>query len=228
MREDELKVVFSGDLEVCLADLGSSEMVRRVREAAKKGFGKGRHWSEKKGEKLNLRELAFAGEVEQKGLRRFTIVSARELGECGQGAAQVDRSSKGEPLYEYCVAVLDDGTSLEAWTLRAGKDKTYFSVKGKEFGYSENTWSESRLGSWRTQWSLFFGGNLWGVVITGVYLLFDKWFYCKSLVKWNLLKVRRAGAEELPIHLARKDKVRDLFASIYYLATLRFLRKAYV
>jgi hypothetical protein len=218
-----LIININNQFEARLFDLTNSNLVIQTRDTVLKRLGKRCCWRTKE-KRLDLCNLCFSGEIEERGLRKFSVIS-KDVGDLGFGCAQINRSSKEEPFYEYCITILADGTSIEGWTLKDNKDMTLFSVNGEKFGYCKTVWSKFLWENLRTQWDLFINDILWGSVKSGDYLFFNKYFFCKHLVRWNSLKMWRPNKASLPIYLAPHEHLYDFFSAIFKLATLQFLWK---
>lgn len=204
------------NFEISLSDI-SSDLIVKTRDSVWREINRKSHCNLK--QKLDILNLSFFGEIEDKGIRRFTIISSTEQEDSGFGAAQVSRSSD-EPFHDYCITVLLDGTSIESWTLKEHKELTWFSMNGEKIGFFKTSWSKFLWENFRDQWDIFVNDTFWGSVKSGDYLFFNKYFYCNHLVRWNSLKIFRSDKTSLPIHLARYDKISDMFMVIYNLTTL--------
>jgi|GEM_PF-4729490 len=222
MHEHKLIPRIGRHFDTSIVELEPSAMVGQVRDAVWQEIGRNRHWPTE-AKTLQLRDLAFTGEVEEKGLRCFALLSRLSTPDLGYGAAAGDRSSRNEPFYEYCLTALADGTNFEVWTRKDQRELTRLAINGKEFARCKTTWSKFLWDSLRTRWDIFVNDKLWGHVETGDYLLFGKYIYCRHLVRWNSLKVTRPGRPAIPLYIARYEEISDFLGAAFRLATLQFL-----
>ncbi len=91
------------------------------------------------------------------------------------------------------------------------EDTTYIARNGQICGYIKSYWKHFGFTwiRWREKWDFYWNEQYEGTIETGDYLFKNK-FFCKSLVKYDTLKLIKEEGTSIPILLAREeDKVSD-------------------
>ncbi len=173
-----------------------------VRKVALERIDSKRDWRWLDDSSLDLRELCFSGYYQTGEYWKFELYDSLRKTHVGYGVFTKQNSSK-ELFFDYLFLVLSDYTIVETWTYNKDKTRTEICVNGQLVGHIKSSWDKFLFKglSWQSRWEYYCKGEKIGVVERGDYL-FGKKVFCKDLVKFDTLKLRRENKEDVPIMLA--------------------------
>ncbi|NLW84588.1 MAG: hypothetical protein GXY41_09350 [Phycisphaerae bacterium] len=193
----------------CFSDKALKQASALVFERLKQSISQDKKWSWT-ASRLNPRDLCFESQRQVSDSWVFSLFVYEPAERCGYGAFQ-KRNSRKDPFSEYLVLVFSDCSTMQAWTLSDAEDTTYIALNGLVCGHIKSYWKHFlfRCFRWCEKWDVYWNDVFEGTIKTGDYILNGR-IFCKSLVKYDTLKLTKADGHNIPIRLAREeDKASD-------------------